>query len=98
MAPATCFSFTLRPYYLPIKIIPQITRCKAGREVVWEGKRLGIHAVNRFDFQEADGEVVITSTEQFGGPLFFFRLLFIRQHLLRGHQSHFFTALVKIWA
>ncbi len=82
MAPGTCFSFTLRPYYLPIKIVPQITRCEAGREVVWEGKKLGIHAVHRFDFQEADGKVIITSTEQFGGPLFFFsRLLLIPQQL-----------------
>ena len=84
MAPGICFSFTLRPYYLPIKITPQITKCEAGREVVWEGKRLGIHAVHRFDFQEAHGKVVITSTEQFGGPLFFFsKLLFIPQKLHR---------------
>jgi hypothetical protein len=84
MAPGTCFSFTLRPYYLPIKIVPQITRCKAGREVVWQGKRLGIHAVHRFNFEEVDGKVIVTSTEQFGGPLFFFsRLLFIPRQLHR---------------
>jgi hypothetical protein len=82
MAPGTCFSFTLRPYYLPIKITPQITKCEAGREVVWEGKRLGIHAVHRFDFREVGDRVVVTSTEQFGGPLFFFsRLLFVPQKL-----------------
>jgi hypothetical protein len=82
MALGTCFSFTLRPYYLPIKITPQITKCEAGREVVWEGKRLGIHAVHRFDFREVGDRVVVTSTEQFGGPLFFFsRLLFVPQKL-----------------
>lgn len=84
MAAGTCFSFTLRPYYLPIKINPQITKCESGREVVWEGKRLGIHAVHRFEFEEVGDKVIITSTEKFGGPLFFFsRLLFIPQQLHR---------------
>ena len=84
MAAGTCFSFKLRPYYLPIKITPQITKCEAGREVIWEGKRVGIHAVHRFDFQEVGDKVMLTSTEQFGGPLFFFaRLLLIPQELHR---------------
>jgi hypothetical protein len=84
MAPGSCFSFKLRPYYLPIKITPQITTCEAGREVVWEGKRLGVHAVHCFEFQEVGDRVVVTSTENFGGPLFFLsRLLFIPQHLHR---------------
>jgi len=88
MAAGTCFSFTLKPYYIPIKIIPRITRCEAGREVVWEGKRLGIHAVHRFNFEEVDGKVIVTSTEQFGGPLFFFsRLLFIPRQLHRLSQK-----------
>jgi hypothetical protein len=84
MAAGTCFSFKLSPYYLPIKITPQITKCEEGREVVWEGKRLGIHAVHRFDFQGVGDKVMLTSTEQFGGPLFFFaRLLLIPQELHR---------------
>jgi hypothetical protein len=88
MASGTCFSFTLRPYYLPIKIVPQITRCEAGRKVVWEGRRLGIHAVHHFDFEEVDGKVIVTSTEQFGGPFFFLsRLLFIPQQLHRLSQK-----------
>jgi len=84
MEAGACFSFKIRPYYLPIKISPQITKCEAGREVVWEGRRLGIHAVHRFYFQEIDDRVVLTSTEKFGGPLFFLaRLLFIPQQLHR---------------
>lgn len=80
----TCFSFTLRPYYLPIKINLRITKCESGREVVWEGKRLGIHAVHRFEFEEIGDKVIVTSTEKFGGPLFFLsRLLFIPQQLHR---------------
>lgn len=82
MGSGTCFSFKIRPYYLPIKITPRITTCEAAREVAWEGKRLGIHAVHRFDFQEVNGKVKVTSTEQFGGPLFFLaRLLFVPQRL-----------------
>jgi hypothetical protein len=82
MATGTCFSFKLRPYYLPIEIQPRITRCEAGREVVWEGRRLGIQAVHRFLFEEQGGAVTLTSIEQFAGPLFFLsRLLFIPQKL-----------------
>ncbi len=82
MAAGTCFSFKLRPYHLPIEIQPRITRCLEGREVVWEGRRLGIHAVHRFSFEERGGAVILTSTEEFGGPLFFLsRLLFIPQKL-----------------
>lgn len=52
--------------------------------MVWEGKRLGIHAVHRFDFQKIDDRVVLTSTEKFGGYLFFLaRLLLIPQKLHR---------------
>jgi hypothetical protein len=82
MAPGTCFSFKLRPYYLPIKIPLQITKCDQGREVVWEGKRLGVHGVHRFEFQEKDHQVILTSIEIFSGPLFFFsRLLLVPQRL-----------------
>jgi hypothetical protein len=50
--------------------------------VVWEGRRLGVHAVHRFLFEEESGAVILTSTEQFGGPMFFLsRLLFIPQKL-----------------
>lgn len=69
MAAGSCFSFKLRPYYLPIEIKPKITTCEAGREVVWEGRRLGVHAVHRFVFAERDEGVVLTSIEKFGGPL-----------------------------
>jgi hypothetical protein len=84
MAPGACFSFTLRPYFLPVKITPRITHCEAGRFVVWTGKRFGVHAEHRFDFQEMSDRVVVISTEKFGGPLFFFsRLLLIPQQLHR---------------
>jgi len=69
MAAGTCFSFSLRPYYLPVKITPRISRCEQGREVVWEGRRLGINARHSFTFQEEEGAVLLVSTEVFSGPL-----------------------------
>jgi hypothetical protein len=82
MASGTCFSFKLRPYRLPIEIQLHITKCDQGREVVWEGKRLGVHGVHRFTFQEHGDKVILTSIEKLGGPLFFLsRLLFLPQKL-----------------
>ncbi len=82
MAAGTCFAFKLRPYRLPIEIQLRITKCDPGREVVWEGKRLGVYGVHRFAFQEQGDKVILTSTEELGGPLFFLsRLLFVPQRL-----------------
>lgn len=69
MTVGTCFSFTLRSYSLPLKITPRISRCDHGREVVWEGSRLGINARHSFTFQEEDGAVLLVSKEMFSGPL-----------------------------
>ncbi len=63
MAAGTCFSFKLRPYYLPIKIDLHVTTCDPGREIVWEGERLGVRGVHRFEFKEEDGHVLLTSIE-----------------------------------
>jgi hypothetical protein len=78
MKAGVCFAFTLRPYFLPIKITPRITRCEPGREVVWEGGRLGISARHRFRFHEAGDGVLVVSYEEFAGSLLWLcRLLFI---------------------
>jgi len=66
-----CLSFRLKPYSLPIHIQPRITSCEPGREVVWKGKRLGLHAVHRFTFKQRGEEVVVRSTEKLAGPLLF---------------------------
>lgn len=82
IAPGACLAFTLRPYYLPIEIQPKVTKCVPRREVVWEGQRLGVHAVHRFAFQEKNGQVTMVSTEEFGGPLFFLaRLILVHRRL-----------------
>ena len=67
IAPGACLAFTLRPYYLPIEIQPKVTKCVPRREVVWEGQRLGVHAVHRFAFQEKNG--VFRSDTPVGGLL-----------------------------
>jgi len=48
MAQDTCFSFNIRPYYLPIKVTPAITKCEPGKEVIWEGRRFNVQAAHRF--------------------------------------------------
>lgn len=84
ITPGACLAFRLKPYYLPIEIQPKVTKCEAQREVVWEGQRLGVHAVHRFEFLENNGQVTLVSTEEFGGPLFFLaRLLLVHRRLQR---------------
>ncbi len=67
MAAGTCFTFTLRPYHIPLTIAPEIVKCEPQKEVVWAGSRLGVHAEHRFTFQEKDGRVILTSAEHFHG-------------------------------
>lgn len=71
-----CFSFTLRPYVFPIKITPRVIRCEPGREVIWEGRRLGVHARHRFTFEEVDNGVCLHSVEEFAGALLWVSHLF----------------------
>jgi len=67
MAPGTCFTFTLRPYRIPLRIAPEIVKCEPEKEVVWAGSRLGVHAEHRFIFEERDGRVILTSVERLYG-------------------------------
>ncbi|WP_373501780.1 SRPBCC family protein [Desulfococcus sp.] len=84
MAAGTCFTFTLRPYRIPLKIAPRIVKCEPGKEVVWAGSRLGVHAEHRFTFEERGGRVVLTSVESFRGlMLWISRLVFVPAKLHR---------------
>ncbi|MCK7471091.1 MAG: SRPBCC domain-containing protein [Desulfomicrobium escambiense] len=88
MSGGTCFQFTLRPYYLPIKVTPVIVKCEPTREVVWAGSRFGVHAEHSFTFVERDGKVIITSIETFRGfMLWVSRLIFIPRKLHRLTQQ-----------
>jgi hypothetical protein len=84
MAENTCFTFQMRPYYLPIKVMPTITKCEPEKEVIWEGRRFGVHAVHRFIFEEKEDKVRLTSSESFRGPLLWLsRIIFIPKRLHR---------------
>lgn len=84
MRTGVCFAFTLRPYFVPIKITPRITRCEPGREVIWEGGRWGIMAQHRFTFHDAGDSVRLVSCEAFVGPLLWLcRLLRFHRKLHR---------------
>jgi hypothetical protein len=88
MAENTCFTFQMRPYYLPIKVMPTITKCDPGKEVIWEGHRFGVHAVHRFIFEEKENAVLLTSSEAFRGPLLWLsKLIFIPKRLHRLTQQ-----------
>jgi hypothetical protein len=88
MAENTCFTFSMRPYYLPIKVMPTITRCDPAKEVIWEGSRFGVHAVHRFIFEEKENSVQLTSSESFRGPLLWLsKLIFIPKRLHRLTQQ-----------
>ncbi|UCG13159.1 MAG: SRPBCC family protein [Deltaproteobacteria bacterium] len=82
MAEGACFSFVVRPFSLPIEVKPKITDCEPGEKVVWEGTRLGIHAIHTWTFQEASGKVTLISSESFSGPLIWLaRLVLVPQRL-----------------
>ena len=88
MALNTCFTFSMRPYYLPIKVQPTITKCDPGKEVIWEGNRFGVYAVHSFIFEEKENGVKLTSSESFHGPLLWLsKLIFIPKRLHRLTQQ-----------
>ena len=69
MAAGACVSFVVKPFVFPVRVAPGITHCDPGREVIWEGGRLGIHAVHTWRFREEKGKTMIFSSERFSGPL-----------------------------
>jgi len=84
MAAGTCVSFVLKPFVFPVRVAPRITRCDPGRELVWEGGRLGIYAVHTWRFREEGGRAVLSSSERFSGPLLRLGCWFFLPHRL--HQ------------
>ena len=70
LADGACFTFVVTPIVFPVRVAPRVVRCDPGREVVWEGRRLGIRAVHTWRFKPRDGGgVVLESEETFEGPL-----------------------------
>jgi hypothetical protein len=68
MSEGACVSFVIRPFSVPIRISPRVVKWAPGRELVWEGERLGIHAVHAFTFREEKDKVILLSEEKFSGP------------------------------
>ena len=64
-----CFTFVVKPIVFPIRVEPRVVSCDPGREVVWEGERLGIRAVHTWRFHVTGDVVVLESEETFKGPL-----------------------------
>ncbi len=77
MASGACVSFVVRPLVFPVRVAPRIAKCEPGREVVWEGGRLGIHAVHAWRFHEENGKTLLLSSERFSGPLLWFGKLIL---------------------
>jgi hypothetical protein len=69
LAAGACFTFVVKPIIFPVRVEPRVVSCDPGREVTWEGARLGIHAVHTWRFRETPGGVVLKSVETFKGPL-----------------------------
>jgi len=82
MVSGACVSFVVKPFVFPVRVAPRITSCDPGRAVIWEGGRLGIHAVHTWRFREEKGKTVIFSSERFSGPLLLLgRLISIHSRL-----------------
>lgn len=84
MVKGSCITWTFRPFYVPIKVSPRITKCEPEKEVVWQGSRLGVKAVHTFVFEEKENTVILTSSEEFSGPLLWLhKLIFMPSKLHR---------------
>ena len=66
LAEGACFTFVVKPFIFPLQVEPRVVRCDPGREVIWEGRRLGISAVHTWRFRETADGVVMESTEPRG--------------------------------
>lgn len=69
LSAGTCFSFVIRPLAFPMTVQPRIVKCDPGREVVWEGGKMGINATHTWKFRVQDGKVRLLSIERFEGPM-----------------------------
>jgi hypothetical protein len=69
LAEGACFTFVVKPIIFPIRVEPRVVSCEPGREVVWEGERLGIRALHTWRFAETPEGVILKSVETFKGPL-----------------------------
>lgn len=69
MAVDSCFSFSIKPLFFPLRVSPRIIRCQPGHEIVWQGGRFGIQAEHLFQFNPVQAGIQIVSEERFKGFL-----------------------------
>jgi hypothetical protein len=84
LAEGACLTFVVKPFVFPLRVQPRVVSCEPGREVVWQGRRLGISAVHTWRFRETAAGVRMESVEVFRGPLLLIgRLLGVPKRLHR---------------
>ena len=95
LSPGTCFSFVIRPLAFPLKVQPRVVKCDPGREVIWEGDKLGINASHTWQFREEDGKVELLSVESFKGPMVWMGYLLSVPERLHNLTVEFLQTLKK---
>jgi len=93
LSAGACFSFVIRPLIFPLKVQPRIVKCDPGREVVWEGGKMGINASHTWRFREEDGKVRLLSVERFDGPMVWLGYLLNVPKRLHGLTLEFLQTL-----
>jgi len=75
------FSFSIKPFVLPIRVDAHVDELVPGEKIVWSGGRLGIRAKHVFTFRETAGGTEVVSRETFMGSPFALRLagMFIKR-------------------
>jgi len=61
------FRFRLRPFVVPVDIMPVIDEIVPFERVVWSGSKFGIASRHEFLFQQAGNGVLVTSREKLIG-------------------------------
>jgi hypothetical protein len=61
------FTFSIRPFSVPITVKPKIVEIVPGEKVVWSGSKFGIFSRHEFLFQQVANGVLVTSRETFRG-------------------------------
>jgi ligand-binding SRPBCC domain-containing protein len=67
MEQGTRFRFRLRPFVVPVDIMPVIDEIVPHERVVWSGSKYGISSRHEFLFQQAGNGVLVTSREKLIG-------------------------------
>ncbi len=59
------FTLSIRPFSIPMQIMPVVEEVVPGKRIVWAGSKCGIQARHEFIFSAESGDVILTSREYF---------------------------------